>query len=456
MDEEIDTRKARDIVQAWMNQNDVTASELAQAADLDRAVIHRFLQYARPMQLRTAVRIYSAVHTRVDEATRVELRTALGLQEIAQLLNRNEITDLSESRFYPPGKAKAVSQIAFAIHLSQTGHYGKAADIFQLAIEALPASHELAMYSTCERVRCLIEIGCFNTARNEVTQITSRFGHNSGAEGMLRLLSLRLRLAYDLGDLANAGFLFRKLAFEADLHHHTARRSEAMHYGALLRLAIAMRTADLKRRDIHVVKAMRLFRIHDEYEKHHADTPIAAGLRALRWSEIHRTRRAEEDARVARRQARKLLRNTSSMHAVYIEMAKIALDRDQLNRSRTLALEARQIAADADLGLGVVHASYILAIADIMEDKLASALDHTIIAATLAPSWCYEDGTTTLEFMRHTVRSVVASLEISRRSSFELALRDRIAERRGPFAVLHSLRAANDRTPLHIYGQTSI
>ena len=459
MDEEINTRKARDIVQAWMNQHDVTAAELARIANLDRAVISRFLQYARPMQVRTAVHIYAAVQARMDNATRSDLRIALGLQEIMQLLTQTDPLTLDEASHYPSGQARAVAQIAHAIHLSQHGLYGKAADIFEQSMQALRTPHgsqSLTMYCLCERIRCLIELGCFNAARDGIVQATALFEPVCGAEGSLRLLALRLRMAYEMGDLANAHFLYRKLLFEADLHRNSAFRSTALHYGAMLRLALAMRTTERQHRELHVTKAMRLFRMHDDYENRHASDAITAGMRALRWAEIHRIRRAEDDARAARRNARRLLRHTPAIHVVYAEMAKVALDRDQLDRSRTLAVEARELAVDADQALGVVHASYILAVADVMEEKFSSALDHAVVAAALTPFWCFEDGTSTLEYMRQIVRSLVSSIDTMQRSQLELSLRDRIVERRGPFAVLDSLRAGRERARLHVYGRVSV
>lgn len=453
MDEDIDTHTARDIVQAWMNQHDVTPTALAQAAGLDRTVVYRFLEHARPMQLRTAIRIYTAVQGLMDPQKRRALLIAFGLLEIAQMLSS---VDGSTQSTYVSDEAKALIDLANGIELGRIGRHVEAVEKFRHA-SSIPMAHlGIAMYAACERVRSLIELGCLNAARDEVSRINTRFGNACGIVGLLELLSLRLQLAFALGDHAGAERMLRRLAFEAELHRATNRRSEALYYGALLRMADGMRAIDPKRRDAHLAKAARYLRLHDDYESRRNSDDLTSGLRALRWAELHRARRADEDARSARRLAHQLLRSSSAMSSVCIEIAKIALERDQLSRSRILAAEAREIASSADHGLTVAHASYVLAIADMMEENYVSALDHAIVTAALIPSWCYEDGTPAVDFMRSVTRSAITGFTAPQRIRFEQTLRQRIEERRGPFAVLPSLSADKDRRQLHVFGSVTI
>jgi len=453
MDEDINSQPARDIVLAWMHEHDVTTSELAAAAGLDRTVIHRFLRYARPINLRTALRIYAALHVRMDAQLSHALLVALKLEDIARLFNG---VDDMVRRQTPVGHAKAIADLANAVELREQGRHVAAADLFGRSAHSLTIAQGLAFFAACERVRSLLAVGCFNAAREEIERIQARFGRICGIDDMLNLQSLRLRFAYELGDLSLASQIFRKVAFDAELHHNPQRLSEALYYGALVRLAYAMRATDAKKRERELGRAVRLFRVHDAYEHRHDSDHVAAGMRALRWAELHRTSRAESDAHQARRLAHQILRGTPAAYNVCLELAKVALERDQLTRSRRLAAEAREIAAAADNGLGVAHAAYVLAIADMMEERHEAALDHAVVSATLAPSWCYEDGTSALDFMRYAARSLLNRLPPGRRPHFESALRERVEQRRGPYAILASLTADQDRRTLHVFGSVSI
>ncbi len=454
MDEAEKTRLARDIIVAWMIKNKATASTLAQLAGLNRTVVHRFLAHARPMQMRTSLRIYVAVHSQLDEEMRNTLIDALDLNDI-RLITQTQ-------RMKPPtpiieeGYAAGISILIRGIQLIEMQQSSAAAEVLRDAEQAMQIWRELALVAAYERVQCLIETSCYNSARSEIERIANAYGTCMGIESMLRMIALRGRLTFDLSELPDSWYWYRKLIDEAELHENTARRSEALCYMALIRLAHALRSNDPRRRQAHLSEAQRIFRLHDDYEKRSSTNSHAAGFRALHWAQIHRARSDDVEARRARRLAHSLLRGTPAMHHLCLEVAKIALTYDQIERSRHLATEAHEIAVAADNGMGVAQSSYLLAITHDVEGNPFGALDHAIVAAALAPNWCYEDGTSAAEFMRYIVRANVARLEQTGRATFEPMLHTRIVERRGAFAVLDKLHAAQDRTPLYVLGKITL
>jgi hypothetical protein len=454
MDEEINPLAARAIVQDWMLEHGKSASDLAAAAGLDRTVVHRFLRHARSMNLRTALRIYAALYAEMHPTTRHELLVALGLEDIARLFHG---VDNMVQQHLPLGHAGTISDLSRAVALSERGEHVTAAEIFHRVEQAPTISRSMALFAACERARSLLAVGCVNAVRTEIERIDARFSQICGVDDMLNVQALHLRFAYELGDLDETDRLVRKLAFDAELHHNPSRISEAVYYGALLHMAYAMRATNERKRRQDLDKAARLFRMHDSYEHRHDADDVTSGLRALRWAEIHRARRAEDDAQKARHAAHRMLRHTPAAYHVCIELAKVALDRVQLERSRRIAAEAREIAAAADSGLGVAHASCVLAIADIMEERYEAALDHAVVGAALAPSWCYEDGTSSLVLMHQALRSLTIGQSTAWKLRFEHALHDRIAQRRGPYAVLASSLSANqDRRSLHVLGSVVV
>ena len=217
MDEAEKTRLARDIIVAWMIKNKATASTLAQLAGLNRTVVHRFLAHARPMQMRTSLRIYVAVHSQLDEEMRNTLIDALDLNDI-RLITQTQ-------RMKPPtpiieeGYAAGISILIRGIQLIEMQQSSAAAEVLRDAEQAMQIWRELALVAAYERVQCLIETSCYNSARSEIERIANAYGTCMGIESMLRMIALRGRLTFDLSELPDSWYWYRKLIDELGLRY---------------------------------------------------------------------------------------------------------------------------------------------------------------------------------------------------------------------------------------------
>ncbi|MCX6016984.1 MAG: hypothetical protein NTZ50_00530 [Chloroflexi bacterium] len=148
------------------------------------------------------------------------------------------------------GYAAGISILIRGIQLIEMQQPSAAAEVLRDAEQAMQIWRELALVAAYERVQCLIETSCYNSARSEIERITNAYGTCMGIESMLRMIALRGRLTFDLSELPDSWYWYRKLIDEAELHENTARRSEALRYMELIRLAHALRSNDPRRRRV--------------------------------------------------------------------------------------------------------------------------------------------------------------------------------------------------------------